>query len=294
MNKRRVGQHTLVGYSRAGEETVVALPELNVCFDAGRAPREIIPIDNLCISHGHMDHSAGIAYYLSQRGFIGIGAGRIIIHRDQAANIQQLMAIWAEIEGHPAPGKIEGVLPGEEVKIRRDLLIRPFAVEHRAGALGFSVVETRHKLKPEFAEKTGPQLVALKKQGVEIQNWVEVPLVAYCGDTAVGDFLDLPHVRDADLLLIECTFFDREHLNRAREGKHIHVSDLRKIIERVRSRHIVITHVTRRSDIRQARRIVQDAVHASDLDRISFLMDRPPRRPQQEPRAAQEDRSEVS
>ena len=279
MNKRQVGAFTLMGYSVAGEESVVAVPELNVCFDAGRAPREIIPIDNLCITHGHMDHAAGVAYYLSQRGFIGAGQGRIIIHRDQAANIQRLMAVWADIEGHPAPGYIEGVLPGQDVKIRRDLLIRAFAVEHKASALGFAAVEARHKLKPEHHGKTGPQLVALKKQGIEIDAWIEVPLVAYCGDTAPGRFLDLPSVSDAQILLIECTFFDREHLMRARQGLHIHVSDLRNILSRVRSEHVVLTHVTRRTDIREAQRIVQEAIDSRDRERVSFLMDRPPRKP---------------
>ncbi len=71
----------IAGFSLAGEETVVAAPEHNVCFDVGRAPREIISIDNLCLSHGHMDHAAGIAYYLSQRHFIGNSPGRIIVHR---------------------------------------------------------------------------------------------------------------------------------------------------------------------------------------------------------------------
>ncbi len=279
MNRRTVAGQSLVGYSLAGEETVVALPELNVCFDVGRAPREIIPIDNLCISHGHMDHAAGVAYYFSQRGFIGAGAGRLIIHKDQAPNIEKLLAIWADIEGHPAPAYIEPVIPDQDVKIRRDLLIRPFAVDHHACALGFSLIESRHKLKPEHHGKTGPQLVALKKQGIEIEDWIEVPLVAYCGDTAIDDFLDLPHVRDAEILLIECTFFDRDHLHRARQGRHIHVSDMREVLERVSSPNIVITHVTRRTDFRSAVRIMHDALAPSDRDRVSFLMQRPPRRP---------------
>ena len=58
MNKRRVGSYAMEAYSLAGEETVVGFPELNVCFDVGRAPREIISIDHLCLSHGHMDHAA--------------------------------------------------------------------------------------------------------------------------------------------------------------------------------------------------------------------------------------------
>jgi ribonuclease Z len=32
-----VGSFHLIGYSVAGEETVIQAPELNVCFDIGRA-----------------------------------------------------------------------------------------------------------------------------------------------------------------------------------------------------------------------------------------------------------------
>ncbi len=56
----------VIGYSVAGEETVIAVPQLDVCFDMGKAPDQVIPINHILLTHGHMDHSAGFAYYLSQ------------------------------------------------------------------------------------------------------------------------------------------------------------------------------------------------------------------------------------
>ena len=40
------------GYSVAGEETVVQIPELNVCFDIGRAPYFALTSDFVCIMVG--------------------------------------------------------------------------------------------------------------------------------------------------------------------------------------------------------------------------------------------------
>lgn len=268
----------IVGFSLAGEETVVAAPEYNVSFDVGRAPREIIPIENVCLSHGHMDHAAGIAYYLSQRSFLGAPPGRVIVHRDLAQSFQKLMDIWGDIEGHPSPGQFLGVEHLEDVPIRRGLLLRAFTVNHGASAMGFSLIEVRRKLKAEFHGRSGPQLVDLKRQGVAIEQTVEITLLTYTGDTAVGRFLDLDFVQSSRALIIECTFFEAEHRSRACAGRHIHVDDLPKILEAAPEAKILLTHVSRRTDVRLAKRIFDHTVKPEDRHRVSFLMDRPARR----------------
>ncbi len=267
----------IAGFSLGGEETVIAVPEYNVCFDVGRAPREIISIDNVCLSHGHMDHAAGIAYYLSQRNFVGVSPGRIIVHRDLAQPIQKLMDIWSDIERHPSPGQIYGVDHLEDVEIRRGLIIRPFTVLHCPGALGFTLIEVRHKLKEEYQGKTGPQLVALKRTGIEIEHTVEIPLLTYSGDTAMGKWLDLDFVKTSQAVLLECTFFDREHMDRARAGKHIHVLDLPDIYKQIPDAQIMLYHSTRRTEFYQTKKAVERVLSASDLERTSLLMERPPR-----------------
>ena len=267
----------IFGFSLAGEETVVSVPEYNVCFDIGRAPREVISIDNICLSHGHMDHAAGIAYYFSQRSFVGIDTGRVIVHRNLAPAIEKLLEVWAEIEGHPSPANVQGVESLQDVVIRRGLLVRPFAVNHAGYALGFTLIEVRHKLKSEFLGKSGPQLVALKQEGIEIERRVEMPLLTFTGDTAIGRFLDHDFVRRSPAVLLECTFYEQEHVTRARAGRHIHAQEIPKILEAIPDAQIMLTHVTRRTDLRLAKRILQGIISSNDQARVSFLMERPPR-----------------
>jgi len=267
----------LVGFTMGGEESVVIAPELNVAFDVGRAPRQVIPIDNVCITHGHMDHAAGVAYYFSQRGFLGLPGGRVIIHRSLAQHIQQLMAVWAEIERHPSPGVVLGVDHLEDVELRRGLVVRPFDVNHCSGALGYSIIEKRHKLKADFAGMSGPQLVAMKKQGTDIEDHIEVTLLTYTGDTTVGRFLELDFVRKSRVVLIECTFFDREQIDRARAGRHIHVSDLPRVFADLPESQIVLTHPTRRTDMRVNKRLVEKVLSPEDMARCTLFMDRLPK-----------------
>ena len=231
----RHGDLRLLGFSAAGEETYVVAPELNLAFDVGRGQREVLAMDHVFLTHGHMDHAAGIAYYFSQRMFIDNPPGHLYAPELLVAPIQRLLRVWGEIDGHEPPAHIHPAVPGTDITLRRDLVVRPFEVNHpcrrhrrdTVHALGYAAMEVRRKLKDEYQGLTGPQIVELKNQGVEITRRIEIPLVAYCGDTAPGDFLDLEFVRRAKVLLLDCTFLEPEHRERARAGYHLHVSDLR-------------------------------------------------------------------
>jgi ribonuclease Z len=289
--QQRVGDILLEGYTVAGEETVIAAPELNVCFDVGRAPREMVTLDHVLLSHGHMDHAAGLAYYFSQRNFIGVAPGTALVPRGLVEPIRDLMASWARIEGHPSPAQVVGMTPGQEHPIRRGLIVRAFAPNHGVDALGFTVIEVKHKLLPELLGKSQRQIIALKREGKPIERKVEVPLLTYCGDTGPGAFLDLPMVKTSKILLLECTFFEPDHLRRARAGGHLHISDLPEIVPRLENEHIVLTHLSRRTGILQAKQALKAMLRPVDTARIRFFMDRrrAPRRASSEastPRAA--------
>ena len=163
---------------------------------------------------------------------------------------------------------------GDNYEIRRGLVARAFATRHLSGSLGYSIIDVRQKLKAEFTGLTGPQLVELKKKGVEITHRIEVPLVAYLGDTAKADYSHLPHVANAQVLLIECTFFDPDHLRRARIGKHVHVADLPEMLEGMNNQHIILVHLTRRTNLAAAKAILRKSLRKDILERVNFLMSR--------------------
>ncbi len=263
---------TLAGYSVAGEESVIVAGELDVVFDIGRCPREALRVNHVLLSHGHMDHAAGIAYYFSQRDFQGVAGGVALVAHSIVGPLENLMDAVARVEGHPSPHKFVGMSDGDDYEIRRGLIARAFATRHIGNSLGFAIIDVRHKLKDEFAGLDGPELVELKKKGIEITRRVEIPLVTYLGDTAKANYSAIPHVRDAKALLIECTFFDDDHISRARAGRHLHVTDLPEVLEGVNNERIILTHVTRRTNLSEARKILKKTLPADILQRVTFLM----------------------
>ena len=268
----------IIGYSVAGEETVVAMPQLDVCFDVGKAPDQIIPINHILLTHGHMDHAAGIAYYLSQRNFCGQSAGTILAPQNLLGPIREIIDAWGRLDGNQIPSNIVGVKPGDEYQIKPNLFARVFPTKHSPGSVGYSVIEKRKKIKPEYARLTGPQIVELKKQHIEIDYPLELPIVTYLGDTQYVDFSQLKYIAESRILIAECTFYEDEHSGRAEAGRHIHIDEFVGLLNKMRNEHIIITHATQRTPMWEIRRILKDALPPEIYDRVILLMDKESRR----------------
>jgi ribonuclease BN (tRNA processing enzyme) len=88
---------------------VVAVPQLDVCFDIGKAPDQVISINHVLLTHGHMDHSAGFAYYLSQRNFSGMAPGTIVAPANLIAPMREILAAWGHLDGNKIPANLVGV-----------------------------------------------------------------------------------------------------------------------------------------------------------------------------------------
>ncbi len=268
----------IIGYSIGGEETVVAMPQLDVCFDIGKAPDQIIGINHVLLTHGHMDHAAGLAYYLSHRNFCGISPGVVLAPKNLLPPIRDILKAWGKLDGNQVPAKLVGIEPGDEYPVKPNLIARAFPTKHSRGSVGFTVIERRKKLKEEYLGLTGPQIVELKKQGIEIDYRLDVPIVTYLGDTQYVDFSQLDYVRTSRILIAECTFYEDEHTERAKAGRHMHINEFVRLIDSLDNEHIIVTHTTSRTPLAQVRKVLRDNLPKDKYDRMTLLMDQRGRR----------------
>jgi ribonuclease Z len=264
----------IIGYSVAAEETVIALPQLDVCFDIGKSPDQVISINNILLSHGHIDHCAGVAYYLSHRNFNGQKPGTVLAPENMLRPIRQILDAWAQLDGTPVPANLVGVKVGDEYQIKPNLFARAFPTKHSRGSLGYTIIEKRKKLKSEYAGLTGPQIVELKKRSVTIDYPVEIPIVTYLGDTQYAEFGQLDYVTNSKILITECTFYEDEHIERAEVGRHMHVRELAKLMRQMNNEYVIITHITHRTLLAAAKKMLRNTLDKRDVDKIIFLMDR--------------------
>ncbi|MCF7958843.1 MAG: MBL fold metallo-hydrolase [Phycisphaerae bacterium] len=269
----------IIGYSVAGEESFVAIPSLDVCFDVGRAPDEAVSANHVLLSHGHMDHAAGVAYYCSQRDFREMAPGTVLLPDNLAPAVEELLNVWGQIDGNRPPANIIPMYPGQEYELRRNLFAYPFETNHSWKALGYTIIERRNKLKEEYLGLPGPEIVKLKNSGIPITYTINMPLVTYLGDTTSGDFENLACVQDSKILITECTFFEQDQHERARAGKHYHIDHLGKMLEKWNNEHIILTHLSRRTDMKIAKKMIKDTFSPELAKKVRFLMDRPRRSP---------------
>jgi len=264
----------IIGYSVAGEETVVAMPQLDVCFDIGKAPDQVISINNVLLTHGHMDHAAGIAYYLSHRNFNNQTPGTVAAPANLIEPIKEILASWEMVDGSPIPANLIGVSAGDEIQIKPNLFARVFPTKHSRGSVGFTVIEKRKKLKKEYNSLTGPQIVELKRQNIQIDVPVEIPIVTYLGDTQYVDFSQLDYIKNSKILIAECTFYEIEHNERAEAGRHMYIREFAELVETMQNEHIVVTHTTQRTSLQVIKETLKNALSEEKFSKTILFMEK--------------------
>ncbi|MCC5785523.1 MAG: hypothetical protein JJU33_02345 [Phycisphaerales bacterium] len=225
------------------------------------------------VSHGHMDHVGGLAYYASQRRFQGMGTGTIVCDARIEGDIRAMMEGFHRLERQQTPYELVALEHEQDLEVKNTVYLRGFHTEHTAPSMGYVLYERRSKLKDEFAGLPQEKLRELKERGTEITRQLEIPLVAYIGDTLPGPWLVREDVLRAKVVISECTFFEPEHKGRAKIGMHLHIDDIAEWLRVLRCEHLVLNHISRRTNIAYARQRLEEVLGEGDLARVHLLMD---------------------
>lgn len=267
------GNLTLEGKSSSAVATYIRMKELDLVFDLGRCPMNFIGISNVFISHFHLDHYFGLPIYISQRWLSGIPPGNIYV---PSSGFRQLTHILDKISaldtGRSWAYKINPVRVGDAIPFRQNLVAHILPSNHSVPAVSYLICEVRKKLKPEFRNLSGHEIAARKQAGVEITTEVQLPLVAYLGDTRSIPLDAHPLLKQCKVLICECTFILPEHRGRAKRTMHLHLEMLPPLLANFESEHVVLIHFSRRYTPELIRQKVFNYLPPEEYSRVQLFL----------------------
>lgn len=266
------GPFTLEGFSRSTIETYIKVNELNICFDIGKCPMSLVYIPQIFISHFHGDHSLGLTYYIAHRNLAKLETGKVYIPAAAEKAVHELIRSQAALEQARRDYELIPVESGMELEFKRNLSMRMFSTDHRIASVGFQVIETRHKLRPEFQGLGQAEIIGLKRDGVEIVTPVRIPRITYVGDSTIKVFDWHPEILKSEILITECTFLTDDHYEEAARRKHMHIRDIVPWLDVIESEHVILMHFSMRYTRQEIKYHVNRWIPEKHRHRVSLLI----------------------
>jgi ribonuclease Z len=244
--KIEAGGFEIEGVSIAGHESFYKLPAFHCLLEFGRAPDDVLGYSTICLTHGHLDHAAGLAHHASRRRLTGLPPARVFAPEEAVPELEAWLAISQRLENVGYGVHVTPARPGESVMLRRDLQLTFLPGRHRVPTVGYLFSEVRHKLDDALQGLPGEEIASLRAGGREVTHREEIPLFAYPGDCSREIFDAAPEIYDVRVLLLECSFVGPDDVDRARRYAHIHLDDIAERASLFRNETIVLTHFSLR------------------------------------------------
>jgi len=214
-----VGGLTVLGTSVGARATAFALPDLGVALDLGRLTPILAAQPVVLLSHGHLDHLAGVLAYLNVRARFHEGEPTAVFGPPEVMKpLRQALAVMPGMESVRKRMRLDDLLrdadPAVEVKVRGGRA-RPFPVDHSVPTFGWTLWTG-----------TGDR-----------------PALVYGADGSVDPFRAAPELLDADVAMVECSCPERNRRIAARLAKHAHVLDWVELAPELTCDTLVLVHL---------------------------------------------------
>ncbi|MGZ3796092.1 MAG: MBL fold metallo-hydrolase [Pseudobdellovibrionaceae bacterium] len=262
----------LRGVSLSGIRTAISLPELSLTFDVAQGYPFLLNLKQFFLSHGHLDHAAGVPYIISQKAMNHQEAPQFYMPKSLVEPLDHIMKIWQQIEGHEYKYKFNPVEADLEIPVKGNYFIKVFPTRHRIDSFGYTLFQAHKKLLPKYQGLSQQELVQLKKEGHHLNEFINTPLVSFTGDTQIEFLHSRPWIRQSKILLLEATYLDdRKSIEHARTWGHTHLHEILPHLNEIKSEKIVIIHTSSRYTWEEAKKLVYQQVPEKDRHRVELF-----------------------
>lgn len=278
------------GFSRAGLETTIVCPQLNLTLDAGKMTPLAAAQDNLGVTHGHMDHIGSLHFGHSSRKLNNNMKQRIIVMPEQCIEpCKHIAAAFSEMNCGRNSGNIKPlehmvnttIVPCEKIDTSETMMdlintgpycMKSIHMDHKVKSFGYIVYRKSHRLNPEYTKLTGKEIKQLKEAGVMITYEHFEPMIAYTGDTSINGLHHNPELFTIPILIMECTGFSMEDHMITKKGKHIHWNELLERSHLFKNEKIILFHFSQQYKTMEDIMPFIQTAPADFLEKVIFFM----------------------
>jgi ribonuclease Z len=258
----------LAGRSVAGLETCIEVPSLKLLLDLGCCSRTAVNQPLVLLSHGHLDHIGAIAQHAARRALLGMKEGTYVVPASIVEPVEQLFNAAGALDGQAIPRRIIALQPGQEEPLGKGRWLSAFETFHRVPSQGYTVWESRSRLRAEFRALPGLKLAELRRQGVVLDEQQRVPVLSFTGDTRVEVLERTPELQRTECLVIEASFLDElVPVPQARAMGHIHLDELTARRELLPRQDVVFSHFSARYSAQDVARLLRQKL-PDDLQEV--------------------------
>lgn len=263
------GDYKFFGTSLAGIRTAITMPELSLSFDVAQGFPYLFNMAKFFVSHGHLDHAAGIPYVISQKMMTSQKAAEFYMPPSLVEPLTEIMKLWSKIEGFSYNFKFIPVKADDEIEINNYHYIKVFPTVHRVESFGYTLFESRKKLKSEYANLAKDDIIALRRKGTDVNEIVHTPMVSFTGDTQIEFLQSRPWIKKSKILIMEATYFDSQRtVERARQWGHTHLDEIIPFLDEIESERIVLIHASSRYSESEMLKILKEKIPVKHQERI--------------------------
>lgn len=258
------GKYTIVGYSRAANNTGFYIKELELLLDAGIETTGKLKL--ILITHGHLDHSYMITKCISCNKI----KPNVICPINIIEYLQNFIVSaenMNDLDKSYAINKIQiyGLESNNmfQYNLKRGIYyIETFKCYHSVPTLGYGIYKYSRKLKSIYYPCKGRcsencncnkmKMIEDSRNGHEIYDYIVNKFLCYLCDTTIDVFND-ERIFEYSTIMIECTFLYQEDKDNAIKTNHVHWDDLEPYIELYPNCYFILFHFSLRYD--------DDAIH---------------------------------
>lgn len=260
---------TIEGYSRAAVQSYWRIPELKVGFDLGAQPWDFMGTPTWLLSHTHLDHVAALPVYVARRRMMRMEPPTVYVPAQAVEDVRRLLLIMQRLDRGRMICQLNGLNPGDEIELSRELVVTTFATTHTIPSLGYVVWDRRFKLKEEYHGLPGDKIRDLRLSGAAVTKEVRTPLVAYTGDTSPAGLDAYPPAFEAKVLITEMSFIRPNHRReKIHKFGHMHLDDFLERADRFKNELIICGHFSTRYHPQEVRRVLDAKLPAGLRERV--------------------------